>query len=183
MLIKNLKHDRPFYFTGYIGSAQVDRIQVDPGSALSIMPLRLLHHLGVPLNRLSSTNTTIYDFNATNTRPLGKIRLKCQMGDLKTEVTCYVIDAEPSYNLLLGCPWIHCNIIVPSTLHQCMKYVDSDDEVKTMVAERNPFKGVENYFTDSILYAEEESDEESPTEDLDSGNEADSEPEYDEGLV
>ena len=33
MFIKNTKHDRPLYFTGYIGSAQVDRIQVDPGSA------------------------------------------------------------------------------------------------------------------------------------------------------
>ena len=79
MLIKNPKHDKPLYFTGYISSSQVDRIQVDPGSALSIMPLRLLQYLGVPLNRLSSTNTTIYGFNATNTRPLSKIRLKCQM--------------------------------------------------------------------------------------------------------
>ena len=67
------------------------------------------------------------------------------MGDLKTEVTCYVIDAETSYNLLLGRPWIHRNIIVPSTLHQCMKYVDIDDEVKTVVAEKYPFKGVKNY--------------------------------------
>jgi len=33
------------------------------------------------------------------------------------EVTCYVIDADTSYNLLLGRPWIHANWIVPSTLH------------------------------------------------------------------
>ena len=46
MLIKNPKHDRPLYFTGYIGSSQVDRIQVDPGFALSIIPLRLIQHLG-----------------------------------------------------------------------------------------------------------------------------------------
>ena len=77
---------------------------------------------------------------------------------------------------VMGALQIHRNIIVPSTLHQCMKYVDNDDDVKIVVAERHPFKGVENYFTDSILHAEEESDEESPAEDLDSGNEADSEP-------
>jgi len=32
------KHDRPLYFTEYIGSSEVSCIQVDPGSALSIMP-------------------------------------------------------------------------------------------------------------------------------------------------
>jgi len=32
------KHDRPMYFTGYIGSFEMSRIQLDPGSALSVMP-------------------------------------------------------------------------------------------------------------------------------------------------
>ena len=36
------KHNRPLYFTGYIGSSEVDRFQVDPGSALSIMPRRVM---------------------------------------------------------------------------------------------------------------------------------------------
>ena len=98
------KHDRPLYYTGYIGSSEVDRIQVDPGSALSIMPRRVLQYLGIPAHRLSATQTTIFGFNANGTYPLGKIKLKCQIGDLKTEVTCYVIDADTSYNLLLGRP-------------------------------------------------------------------------------
>ena len=87
------KHDRPLYFTGYIGSSEVSRIQVDPGSALSIMPRRVMQHLGIPTHRLS-TQTIIYDFNANGTRPMGKIKFKCQIGDLRSEVTCYVIDAD-----------------------------------------------------------------------------------------
>ena len=43
------KHDRPLYFTGYIGSSEVSRIQVDSGSALSIMPRRVMQHLRIPL--------------------------------------------------------------------------------------------------------------------------------------
>jgi len=111
------KHDRPLYFTGYIGSSEVSRIQVDPGSALSIMPRRVMQHLGIPTHRLSATQTTIYDFNANGARSMGKIKLKCQIGDLRSEVTCYIIDANTSYNLLLGRPRIHRNSIVPSTLH------------------------------------------------------------------
>ena len=42
------KHDRPLYFTGYIGSSEISHIQVDPGFALSIMPRRVMQHLGIP---------------------------------------------------------------------------------------------------------------------------------------
>ena len=44
--------------------------------------------------------------------PDGENQTKCQIEDLKSEVTCYIIDANTSYNLLLGRPWIHCNDIV-----------------------------------------------------------------------
>ena len=46
MLLKDNKHDRPLYYTGYIGSTCIERIQVDPGFALSIIPKRLLISLG-----------------------------------------------------------------------------------------------------------------------------------------
>ena len=108
---------------------------------------------------------------------MGKIRLGCQIGDLKSEMTCYVIDTDTSYNLLLGRPWIHRNAIVPSTLHQVMKYIGEDEKVKTLIAERHSLKGVENYFTDFFLYQDSlEADENPHPEELDSGNEADTEP-------
>jgi len=112
---------------------------------------------------------------------MGKIKLKCQIGGLKSEVTCYVIDVDTSYNLLLGRPWIHRNSIVPSALHQVMKYIDGSAKVRTLIAERHPFKGVENYFTDSLLYQDSlEMNVNSQPEEPDSGNEADTEPEVEE---
>jgi len=52
--------------------------------------------------------------------------------------------------------------------------------VRTVFAEKQRFKGVENYFTDALLYQEigERSKEPLPDND-DSGNEADSESEGD----
>jgi len=61
-----------------------------------------MQQLSIPTHRLSATQTIIYGFKANGTRPMGKIKLKCQIGDLKSEITCYVIDADTSYNLLLG---------------------------------------------------------------------------------
>ena len=142
------------------------------------MPRRVMQHLGILTHRLSATQTTIYGFNANGTRTMGKIKLKCQIGDLKSEVTCYVIDADTSYNLLLGRSWIQHNSIVPSTLHQVMKYVEEMEKSETLIAERHPFKGVKNYFTDSLLYQDSlEANENPEPEELDSGKEADVEPE------
>jgi len=91
MLLKDNKHDRPLYYIGYIGSTCIERIQVDLGSALSIIPKRLAYFFRIPLYRLSTMTTTIYDFNAESSHPLRKIRLRCRIRDLKSEVTCYVI--------------------------------------------------------------------------------------------
>jgi len=50
-----------------------------------------------------------------------------------------------------------------------------------LIAKRHSFKGVENYFTDSLLYQNSLETSENPQpEEPDSGNEADSEPEVEE---
>jgi len=62
-----------------------------------------------------------------------------------------------------------------------MKYIDEDGKVQTLIAERHPFKGVENYFTDSLLYQDSLEKNENPQpEEPDSGNETDIEPEAEE---
>jgi len=62
-----------------------------------------------------------------------------------------------------------------------MKYIDRSGKVRTLIAKRHPFKGVENYFTDSLLYQDSlETNENSQPEEPDSGNEADTEPEKEE---
>ena len=93
-------------------------------------------------------------------------------------MTCCVIDADMSYNLLLGHPWIHRNSIIPSTLHQVMKYADEEGEIRMLIAEKHPFKGMENYFTDFLLYQDPlEAAEDLSLEDSDSGNESNTKPE------
>ena len=50
--------------------------------------------------------------------------------------------------------------------------------VQTVFAEKQPFKGVENYFTEAVLYQEANKVvKELLLEDVDSGNEVDLEPE------
>ena len=98
----------------------------------------------------------------------------------KFNSVAYVIDADTSYNLLPERPWIHANWIVPSTLHLCFKYVEDNATAQTVFTEKQPFKWVENYFTDCLLYqGDNEIAKEPLLEDDDSGNKADSESEED----
>jgi len=52
-----------------------------------------------------------------------------------------------------------------------------------LIAERHPFKEIENYFTDSLLYQDSlEDDKNLHLKEPDSGNEADTKPKEDECL-
>jgi len=64
-----------------------------------------------------------------------------------------------------------------------MKYIGEDEKVRTLIAERHPFKGVKNYFTNSLFYQDSLQVDENPhPEEPNSGNEVDTEPEEDECL-
>ena len=91
-----------------------------------------------------------------------------------------MIDADTSYNLLLGRPWIHRNSIVPSTLHQVMNTLTGVERY-----ERSLPKGIHSRESRTIsqilscirtLWKQEIPQPEEP----DSGNEADTEPEKEE---
>ena len=64
-----------------------------------------------------------------------------------------------------------------------MKYIGEDEKVRTLIAERHPFKGVKNYFTNSLFYQDSLQVDENPhPEEPYSGNEADTKSEEDECL-
>ena len=105
---------------------------------------------------------------------MGKIKLRCQIRDLMSAVTCYIIDADTSYDLLLGRLWIHKNHVVPSMLHQVMNYVDAQGQMHTLVVEQHPFRGLKTHFTDSLLYQDANETNAWEVFASESGNEAES---------
>ncbi|XP_028555355.1 uncharacterized protein LOC110096889 isoform X1 [Dendrobium catenatum] len=61
---------------------------------------------------------------------MGSFVLPLKFEKLFTEAKFHVIDADTSFKALLGRPWIHEYGIVPSTLHQCMKYLRDGEEFR-----------------------------------------------------
>ena len=57
---------------------------------------------------------------------MGEIELPIQVGPCTFQVTFQVMDILPAYSCLLGRLWVHTAGVVPSTLHQKLKFVVDD---------------------------------------------------------
>ena len=82
---------------------------------------------------------------------MGSISLKVEIGDLYSEALFHVLDVDISYNMLLGCPWVHTYGIIGSALHQCFKLCDEDGNVKMVYTDPNPFTREEVNYLDAKL--------------------------------
>ncbi|CAL9000365.1 unnamed protein product [Prunus brigantina] len=94
---------------------------------------------------------TIQGLNQLGQKAMGSIALQMEIRDLYSDVLFHVINADTLYNILLGCPWLHTYGVVPSTLHQCFKYL-VDGEVKSVLADMNPFRGEEVNYSYAKFY-------------------------------
>ncbi|KAJ8636172.1 hypothetical protein MRB53_010439 [Persea americana] len=144
----------------------IHRVQIDPGFALNLISTSALEELGIPPSKLSHTSVSIFGYDGSAQRPIGKIRFRLQIGDLISKVTVYAIKTPSCYNILLGRPWIHENGVVPSTLHQCIKFVGDDGLIHRVFADKKPFKGKEVHFADSQMYKDEKEEKEEKTTSL-----------------
>jgi len=145
-------HNRPLYITGRIGDERINRILLDCGSAINLLPLRVLRAIEITPNQLSPTLLTIQGFNQVGQKALGTIALKVELDNLYTDALFHVIDADTSYNALLGRPRLHTSKAIASTLHQCLKYTDEHGNEKTICGDTNPFHGEDVNYADAKFY-------------------------------
>jgi hypothetical protein len=56
-------HLKALYLKGYINGHPVNKMLIDTGAAVNIMPYSVLHRLGCSAEDLIKTNVTLSDFN------------------------------------------------------------------------------------------------------------------------
>ncbi|KAL0293933.1 UNVERIFIED_CONTAM: hypothetical protein Scaly_3132800 [Sesamum calycinum] len=122
LLLGSKPYNRPLFVAGYVREQKVNRILIDGGSAVNILPLQVLKELEIPVDELSNRRLMIQGFNQGGQRAVGIIRMQLTMEDMVSSALFHVIDAKTSYNMLLGRPWLQENAVVPSTWHHCFKY-------------------------------------------------------------
>jgi hypothetical protein len=154
LLLGNKTHNRPLLMFGEIDDLAINRIMIDGGSAINLLPLRTLKKIGYSKGDLCRSNVVIHGFNQSGQEALGTIFLILKLKNFTTYVKFHIIDAATSYNALIGRPWLHENGVIPSTLHQCIKYKDQSGDIVRIFADKKPFTIAETFYADAKFYFE-----------------------------
>ena len=100
----------------------VAKVLIDNGSSLNVMPKTTLEKLPFSASRLKPSSMVVRAFDGTRREVMGEIDIPIQIGPHTCNVVFQVMDINPAYSCLLGRPWIHALGVVPSTLHQKLKF-------------------------------------------------------------
>ncbi|KAE8662571.1 No pollen germination related 2 [Hibiscus syriacus] len=98
-------------------------VLIDNGSALNLMPLVTLQRMPLDQSHMKSYQNVVRAFDGTQREVLGKMEIPLLIGPVVYNIDFVVMDIHPTYNCLLGRPWIHSAGAVPSSLHQKLKFV------------------------------------------------------------
>ena len=113
----------------------VPRALLDNGSSLNVMPISVLSRLLIDLSDMKKSQMVLRTFDGTKREVLKNIKLLIQVGPCTFDSEFIVMDINPSYNCLLGRPWIHMASAMPSTLHQKVKFVVEKSLITVVVKE------------------------------------------------
>ena len=104
----------------------ISRVLIDNGSSLNVMPKSTLNKLPSDGIHLCPSTMMVRAFDGSKREVIGEIELPMQVRPCTFQVVFQVMDILSAYSCLLGRPWIHTAGVVPSTLHQKLKFIIDD---------------------------------------------------------
>jgi hypothetical protein len=125
--VKNYKHLKALYLKGYINGHPVNKMLVNTGAAVNIMPYSVLRRLGRSAEYLIKTNIALSDFNGQASEAQVALNVDLTVGRKTVPTSFFIINSKSTYNVLLGRDWIHANCCIPSMMHQCLIQWDGDE--------------------------------------------------------
>ncbi|KAJ9547434.1 hypothetical protein OSB04_019977 [Centaurea solstitialis] len=118
----NQKHHDALVIQLTIGNCLTKRVLVDGGSSANVIFADTLKIMGIDRSNIVRRTTTLVGFNVDATNTLGEIVLPVFAKGINKQTKFNVIDCPSAYNAILGRPWIHDMMAVPSTYHQKIKF-------------------------------------------------------------
>ncbi|XP_017604365.1 uncharacterized protein LOC108451145 [Gossypium arboreum] len=122
-------------------------VLIDNGSTLNVLPLPILSRLPIDSSHMKACRNIVRAFGGTERKVMGRIEIPLLIKPDTYEVDFFVMDIKPSYNCLLGRPWIHSVGVVPSSLHQKLKLVtegplitiNAEEDIIASVTSNEPY--------------------------------------------
>jgi hypothetical protein len=117
---KKRRHLKALFLKGQVDGRPVTKLLVDGGAAVNVAPYAMFRKLEKGEEDLIKTDMMLKDFEGNVSPARGALYIDLTIGSKTLPTTFFVVNGKGSYNLLLGCDWIHANCCIPSTMHQCV---------------------------------------------------------------
>ena len=112
---------------GFVDGKPMNKMLVDGGASVNLMPYTTFRKLGKGPGDLLETDMMLRDFGGNTSKTRGTIKVELTIRSKTLLTMFFVIDGKGSYSLLLNRDWIHANCCIPSTMHQCLIQRHGDD--------------------------------------------------------
>ncbi|CAJ2642248.1 unnamed protein product [Trifolium pratense] len=132
-------HLKALFIRAKVNDVGVNKVLVDGGAVVNIMPHFMLKKLGLYETDLHSHNVVLANYEGKTGHSLGAVQLEVCVGSTVRKTLFMVIAARPNYNLLLGREWIHGVGAVPSTMHQRLIIWREDGLVENVEADQSAY--------------------------------------------
>jgi hypothetical protein len=144
------QHLKPLYIKAYMNGRSVNKVLVDNGAAVNILPYKMLSKLAKTEEDLTPSDMAVNGFigepNITKEIILIQIKVESKVNT----AAFFVVNTKSAYNALLGRDWIHSNWVVPSSLHQVIMFWKDNNSIEIVMADDKPFTVCNNI--DAMLY-------------------------------
>jgi len=116
-------YNKPLYITVKCKDCLIEKVLVDNGSALNVLPKYMLKEMSVYESHIKPSTMMARAYDGSPRQIIGTLEVELYVEPQMFLVAVQVMDIHPSYSMLLGRPWIHTAGAVTSPLHQCLKYI------------------------------------------------------------
>nr|KYP31505.1 hypothetical protein KK1_048142 [Cajanus cajan] len=140
-------HLKPLLLTLMIKGHKVNKVLVNGGVVINILPRTMLKRFGKILVDLKPHNILISDYAGKSSQPEGMILLDVEKGTVKRTTMFIVTPSKANFNVLLGREWIHGVGAVSSNVHQKIFFCNDDEGLEVLDADQKEYE-VGMYFAD-----------------------------------
>ncbi|XP_077248043.1 uncharacterized protein LOC143887752 [Tasmannia lanceolata] len=116
-------HTKSLKVTVICNKKKVPEVLVDNEFALNVCPLSTATTLGFGPENFVPSEQGILAYDGTHRDVIGTLITEIQIGGEEFEIEFQVLDIEAFFLLLLGRPWLNRVGVIPSTLHQKLKFI------------------------------------------------------------
>ena len=111
------KHLRPLHIKAHVNGQPVNKIIIDRGASVNLMPRLNFMQLGKQLKDFMPYNIVVIDFNGKVSALKEMVLVNLQRGTITRPTLFIIIPSRASYNLLLSQDWIMWYKLSFFTLH------------------------------------------------------------------